>query len=311
MVEIFLKTLPFFALIGLGFQSARTGFFTPEATAYLTKFVFYFALSAMLFRFSANLSLSEVFDWWFVAAYLWGCGVVYLLATAVALFRRVGLQEAAVEAQCSVIGNTGFLGVPMLVVLMGPDAAGPVLMVLAIDLIVFSSLITILITGTRDGRMSAAVLGTVGKGLLKNPMIVSIALGLAFSAASVPIPDVANDFLGLLGAAATPGALFAIGASLAGKSAERMSVAGWLSFCKLVLHPAAVALAALVLFPVAPFDAAVMIAASSLPVAGNVYILAQHYGVAPQRVSASILISTAISIVTVSLVIAWVSPLLG
>ena len=116
---------------------------------------------------------------------------------------------------------------------------------------------------------------------------------------------------GLLGAAATPGALFAIGASLAGKSAERMSVAGWLSFCKLVLHPAAVALAALVLFPVAPFDAAVMIAASSLPVAGNVYILAQHYGVAPQRVSASILISTAISIVTVSLVIAWVSPLLG
>ena len=247
----------------------------------------------------------------FVAAYLWGCGVVYLLATAVALFRRVGLQEAAVEAQCSVIGNTGFLGVPMLVVLMGPDAAGPVLMVLAIDLIVFSSLITILITGTRDGRMSAAVLGTVGKGLLKNPMIVSIALGLAFSAASVPIPDVVNDFLGLLGAAATPGALFAIGASLAGKSAERMSVAGWLSFCKLILHPAAVALAALVLFPVAPFDAAVMIAASSLPVAGNVYILAQHYGVAPQRVSASILISTAISIVTVSLVIAWVSPLLG
>ena len=311
MVEIFLKTLPFFALIGLGFQSGRTGFFTPEATAYLTKFVFYFALSAMLFRFSANLSLSEVFDWWFVAAYLWGCGVVYLLATAVALFRRVGLQEAAVEAQCSVIGNTGFLGVPMLVVLMGPDAAGPVLMVLAIDLIVFSSLITILITGTRDGRMSAAVLGTVGKGLLKNPMIVSIALGLGFSAASVPIPDVVNDFLGLLGAAATPGALFAIGASLAGKSAERMSVAGWLSFCKLILHPAAVALAALVLFPVAPFDAAVMIAASSLPVAGNVYILAQHYGVAPQRVSASILISTAISIVTVSLVIAWVSPLLG
>ncbi|WP_370270394.1 AEC family transporter [Nioella sp.] len=311
MVEIFLKTLPFFALIGLGFQSGRTGFFTPEATAYLTKFVFYFALSAMLFRFSANLSLSEVFDWWFVAAYLWGCGVVYLLATAVALFRRVGLQEAAVEAQCSVIGNTGFLGVPMLVVLMGPDAAGPVLMVLAIDLIVFSSLITILITGTRDGRMSATVLGTVGKGLLKNPMIVSIALGLAFSAASVPIPEVVNDFLGLLGAAATPGALFAIGASLAGKSAERMSVAGWLSFCKLILHPAAVALAALVLFPVAPFDAAVMIAASSLPVAGNVYILAQHYGVAPQRVSASILISTAISIVTVSLVIAWVSPLLG
>jgi predicted permease len=310
MIEIFLKTLPFFALIALGFQSGRTGFFTAEATAYLTKFVFYFALSAMLFRFAANLSLSEIFDWWFVAAYLWGCGVVYLLATAVAFIRGIGLQEAAVEAQCSVIGNTGFLGVPMLVVLLGEAAAGPVLMVLAIDLIVFSSLITILITGSRDGRMSLAILGTVGKGLLRNPMIVSIALGLLWSAASLPIPDVANEFLGILGAAATPGALFAIGASLAGKSAERMSVAAWLSFCKLVLHPGAVAIAALVLFPVAAFDAAVMISASALPVAGNVYILAQHYGVAPQRVSAAILVSTAISIVTVSLVIAWVTPLL-
>jgi predicted permease len=78
MIEIFLKTLPFFALIALGYQACRTGFFTAEAAAYLTKFVFYFALSAMLFRFSANLSLSEIFDWWFVAAYLWGCFVVYL-----------------------------------------------------------------------------------------------------------------------------------------------------------------------------------------------------------------------------------------
>ncbi|MBF9048468.1 AEC family transporter [Roseobacter sp. HKCCD9010] len=311
MVEIFLKTLPFFALIGLGFQAGRTGFFTAEATAYLTKFVFYFALSAMLFRFSANLSLAEIFDWWFVAAYLWGCFTVYLIATAVALFRRRGIEEAAVEAQCAVIGNTGFLGVPMLIVLLGEAAAGPVLMVLALDLVVFSSLIVILITGSRDGRMSLGILKTVGMGLLKNPMIVSMTLGLLWSAFALPIPEVANEFLAILGAAATPGALFAIGASLAGKSAERLTVAGWLTFCKLVLHPAAVALAALVLFPVPIFDAAVMIAAASLPVAGNVYILAQHYGVAPHRVSASILISTALSIVTVSVVIAWVSGLAG
>lgn len=311
MVDILLKTLPFFALIGLGFQAGRSGFFTPEATAYLTKFVFYFALSAMLFRFAANLSLAEVFDWWFVAAYLWGCLVVYLIATAVAFLRRRSVAEAAVEAQCAVIGNTGFLGVPMLVVLLGAEAAGPVLMVLALDLIVFSSLIVILITGSREGRMSVGIIKTVGLGLVRNPMIVSMTLGLIWSAANIPTPDVLNEFLGILGAAATPGALFAIGASLAGKSAERLSVAGWLTFCKLVLHPAAVAFAALVLFPVPVFDAAVMIAAASLPVAGNVYILAQHYGVAPQRVSASILISTAISILTVSAVIAWVSQMAG
>jgi len=307
MWDIFLQTLPFFMLIALGYGSGRTGFFSPEATAYLTKFVFYFALSAMLFRFSANLSLAEIFDWQFVWAYLSASTVIYVFATFVALRRRVPITEAAVEAQCAVIGNVGFLGIPMLVLLLGEGAVGPVMMVLAVDLIVFGSLIVILITGSRDGRMSPKILWTVAVGLIKNPMIVSITLGLLVSAGDLPIPLPVNDFLTLLGAAATPGALFAIGASLASKSAERLAVAGWLSFCKLILHPAAVAIAALYLFDVDPYAAGVMIAAASLPVAGNVYILAQHYGVAPTRVSASILMSTAASVVTVSLVIAWVT----
>ena len=296
-------------LIALGYGSGRTGFFSPEATAYLTKFVFYFALSAMLFRFSANLSLEAILDWQFVLAYLSASTVIYVFATVVALRRRVPLTEAAVEAQCAVIGNVGFLGIPMLVLLLGEGAVGPVMMVLAVDLIVFGSLIVILITGSRDGRMSPKILWTVAVGLLKNPMIVSITLGLIVSSLNVAIPLPVNEFLTLLGAAATPGALFAIGASLASKSAERLAVAGWLSFCKLVLHPAAVAVAALFFFDIDPYAAGVMIAAASLPVAGNVYILAQHYGVAPTRVSASILISTAASIVSVSLVIAWVTNL--
>ncbi|MFY0693220.1 MAG: AEC family transporter [Paracoccaceae bacterium] len=303
MFEIFLKTIPFFAIIALGYVAGRTRFFSEEATAYLTKFVFYFALSAMLFRFSANLSFGEILDWPFLRAYFWATVVIYLVATAVALVRRRGIEEAAVEAQCAVIGNVGFLGLPMLAILLGPESVGPVMMVLAVDLIVFGSLIVILITGSRDGRVSFGVLRTVGLGLLKNPMIVSISAGLIWSAFQIPIPGPLNEFVAILGGAATPGALFAIGASLASKSAERLQVAGWLSFCKLVLHPAAVAIAALLIFPVEPYAASVMIAAAALPTAGNVYMIAQHYGIAPQRVSATILISTALSILTVSLII--------
>lgn len=306
MIEIFLKTLPFFALIGVGFGAGKTGFFPEVATGYLTKFVFYFALPAMLFRFSAEMSLGEVFDIGFVAAYLCATGAVYCIATVVAAMRRRGIEEAAVEAQCAVIGNVGFLGVPMLISLMGADAIGPVMMVLAMDLVVFGSLIVILITGARDGRMSIGVLRSVGIGLLQNPMIVAISLGLLWAANGPEMPMPMVEFFTILGAAATPGALFAIGASLAGKSAERMIVAGWLSFAKLVLHPGFVAVAALILFPVEPYAAAVMIACAALPVAGNVFILAQHYKVAPHRVSASILISTLFSVITVSLVIGWV-----
>lgn len=307
MFEIFLKTLPFFAIIGVGYWAGRVKFFTPEATGYLTKFVFYFALSAMLFRFSANLSIAQILDWTYVGAYFWATALVYLIVTAVALIRRRSVEEAAIEAQCGVIGNVGFLGVPMLVLLLGENAIGPVMLTLAVDLIFFGSLVVILITGSRDGRMSLGILKTVGTGLIKNPMIVSIVLGFAWSASAAPIPVPLNEFLSILGGAATPGALFAIGASLASKSAERMEVASWLSFSKLVLHPAAVAVSALWLFSVDPYAASVMIAAAALPVAGNVYMIAQHYGVAPTRVSASILISTAVSILTVSLVIGWVS----
>ncbi|MCJ7871392.1 AEC family transporter [Phaeobacter sp. J2-8] len=307
MLAIFLKTLPFFAIIALGYGAARARFFSAEATAYLTKFVFYFALSAMLFRFSANLSLAEVWDSQLVLAYLTGTAAIYVVATVIGLVRRIGIEQTAVEAQCAVIGNTGFLGVPMFVLLFGEDAIGPVMLVLSVDLIVFSSLIVILITGARDGRMSLGVLRTVGLGLVKNPMIVSMVLGLSWASTGMPLPEPANEFVVILGGASTPGALFAIGASLASKSAERVTIAGYLSFCKLVLHPAAVALAALVLFPVDAFTATIIVSAAALPVAGNVYILAQHYGVAPQRVSAAILFSTAASILTLPYIIAWIT----
>ncbi|WP_121633186.1 AEC family transporter [Tropicibacter alexandrii] len=307
MFEIFLKTVPFFALIGLGYGAAKSRFFPEEATAHITKFVFYFALSAMLLRFSANLSFAEIFDPRLASAYLWGTAFTYGIAMFWAFWRGLDLPTASIEAQCAAIGNTGFLGVPMLALLLGQDAVGPIILILSIDLIVFSSLLTILVTASRQGTVSLRIFRTVAIGLLKNPMIVSIALGLGISGAGLPVPEVVNSFLTILGNAATPGALFAIGASLASKSAERLQIAAWLSFAKLILHPAFVALAVYVIFPVDAYRAAVVVSAAALPVAGNVFILAQHYGIAPQRVSASILISTAASILTVSAIIAVVT----
>ncbi len=305
MLAIFLKTLPFFALIGLGWLAGRTRVFPAEATAWLTKFVFYFALSAMLFRFAAGLDLGALFDPRFVAAYLAGSVAVWAIGLAVARLRRQPLAVAAMEAHTAMTGNTGFLGVPMLVVLLGPQAAGPVLMVLAIDMIVFSTLITAIMAGAQHGRLSLARLAG---GVARNPMIVSMGAGLAWGAAGVPMPAPLAEFVTLLGAAATPGALFAIGASLALREAgERVGPAAWLSFAKLILHPLAVGLAAWG-FGVAPFAAGVMVAAAALPVAGNVYMLAAHFGVGLHRVSAAILISTAASILTVPAIIAWVGP---
>ncbi|WBU56712.1 AEC family transporter [Paracoccus sediminicola] len=301
MLAIFIKTLPFFMLIGLGWGAARFRVFPPEAAAWLTKFVFYFPLSAMLFRFAATLEIGQIWDPRFTAAYLIGSLALWAIGIAVARARGLPISEAVMEAHCCVIGNTGFLGVPMLVVLMGDAAAGPVLMILIIDLVVFSTLITLIITAARQGHLRWSLTGRLLKGLVANPMIVSMSAGLIWSAARLPIPGPAMEFLTLLSAAATPGALFAIGASLVGRRAERPAIAVWLSSAKLILHPAAVAAACFAL-GVEPFAAGVMIAASALPVAGNVYMLAQYFGIAVQRVSSAILVSTAASVFTIPVI---------
>ena len=309
MIEIFYKTIPFFALIGLGYSAAIARFFSAEATAYLTKFVFYFALSAMLFRFSSDLSLGELYDPEFIFAYLSASLVIYFLATAVAIFRKKSPSEAAVEAQCSVIGNVGFLGIPMLAILMGPEAVGFIMIILAIDLTVFGSLIVLIIVASKDKKLDIFIFYQVIIGLTKNPMIVSIICGLLWSASGWPLPGPINDFVIMLGSAATPGALFAIGASLAQKTTERLEVAVWLSFCKLVLHPLAVCIAVFYIFKVEMYAATVMIAAASLPVAGNIFMVAHHYNVAPKRASAAIFLSTVLSILTVSFTTAWLISL--
>lgn len=303
MLDVFLKTAPFFALIATGWLAAKSHFFPPEATRWLTKFVFYFALSAMLFRFAASLVLGGLFDFRFVLAYLTGSLLVWALAMMVARARGQPLSDSAMEAHSAMTGNTGFLGLPMLAILLGEAAIGPIMLMLVVDMIVFSTLVTLLITGARYGRISRSVIAPLLKGVLGNPMIMSMAAGLLWSASGSPLWQPVEDYLVLLGAAATPCALFAIGASLAEQSAGGRRASLWLSFCKLVLHPLAVGICALLVFGVTPFAAGVMIAAAALPVAGNVYILARHFDVAVQRVSAAILVSTAASILTLPLFI--------
>lgn len=309
MLPILLKLLPFFALIGCGYLASRSRFFPPEASAVITKFVFYFALPAMLFRLAATLPIADVWNPDFLSAYLLATGALYVFTIAVALARRETLPFAAFEAHCAAIGNSGFLGLPMFITLYGQRAALPVLMGLVVDLVVFGALIIILVEAGRGARTGFATLGLVGKGLATNPMLLAVVAGLAWSATAAPFPAPLDEFTAILGAAATPCALFAIGCTLARQTAEkRGGVAVWLSGLKLFVHPALVAVAMLLVFEIDPFLAAIAIGSAAMPTAGNVFLLAQHYRIAVFRVSATILISTAISIVTLAIVIALVAP---
>lgn len=307
MLPIFLKTLPFFALILCGFVAARTKFFPPQAAAILTKFVFYFALSAMLFRLAATLPLDDLWQPQFLMAYAIASGILYAFVMLIARLRRVNWAESVFEAHTAVIGNVGFLGLPMFVSMFGAAAAAPVMMGLTVDLVVFGSIIVIIVEASRGEGRGLAALKKVFFGLLKNPMIMALVAGLAWSIFGLPWVEPLDEFTRTLGAAATPGALFAIGCTLAAQKADQKAgIAIWLTAIKLFAHPAIVAIFVLLIFEVDPFVAAIAILAAAMPTAGNVYMLAQHYGIGVHRVSATILISTAISILTVTAIIGWV-----
>ena len=305
MISIFLQTAPFFLIVAIGYFSGKYKFLGKRGTDAITKFVFYFALSAMLFRFSSQLEISEIFDLKFVGCYVVATSILYLVVLVVSYFSGTKFETAVFDAQIATVGNTGFLGIPLLATLVGSQSVGYVMMILATDFAIFGTLIVVLIMVSRDQSWGIRLLRPIAKGLFQNPMIVSFSLGIFWGYSDYQTPKFFSEFLVILGQAATPGALFAIGASLSFRKIDDPKSAFWLSFLKLVAHPFLVGIMALYLFYIEPYAAAVMVITAALPVAGNTFMLAQHYKIDPERISAAILLSTLFSALTVTYAISF------
>ena len=305
MISIFLQTAPFFLIVAIGYFSGKYKFLGKRGTDAITKFVFYFALSAMLFRFSSQLEISEIFDLKFVGCYVVATSILYLVVIVVSYFSGTKFETAVFDAQIATVGNTGFLGIPLLATLVGSQSVGYVMMILATDFAIFGTLIVVLIMVSRDQSWGIRLLRPIAKGLFQNPMIVSFSLGIFWGYLDYQTPKFFSEFLVILGQAATPGALFAIGASLSFRKIDDPKSAFWLSFLKLVAHPFLVGIMALYLFYIEPYAAAVMVITAALPVAGNTFMLAQHYKIDPERISAAILLSTLFSALTVTYAISF------
>ena len=307
MISIFSQTAPFFLIVAIGYFSGKYKFLGKRGTDAITKFVFYFALSAMLFRFSSQLEISEIFDLKFVGCYVVATSILYLVVIVVSYFSGTKFETAVFDAQIATVGNTGFLGIPLLATLVGSQSVGYVMMILATDFAIFGTLIVVLIMVSRDQSWGIRLLRPIAKGLFQNPMIVSFSLGIFWGYSDYQTPKFLSEFLVILGQAATPGALFAIGASLSFRKIDDPKSAFWLSFLKLVAHPFLVGIMALYLFYIEPYAAAVMVITAALPVAGNTFMLAQHYKIDPERISAAILLSTLFSALTVTFAISFVT----
>ena len=306
MYAVFNIALPFFALIFTGYAAGRSRVLPASAVGGLNAFVFYFALPALLVVKVAEAPVEALFDGRLILAY-YGAGLPLFAATFFVgrwLFpARPAVQ--ALRSLAATFSNVGFVGLPLVITAFGADAALPAVVVLVVDTVVMIGL-TVAIIEADLGRGGGwrRVARTVGLGLVRNPLIIASVAGALLGFLKVAIPGPLAAYGNLLGSAAGPCALFALGATLSGRPVRQGAAeTGYMSALKLLIHPLLVWCAAAYVVDLPPLWVAVLVVEASLPIAANVYVLAQRYGVYAEQASTAILISTVIAIFTVSAVL--------
>ncbi|WKB51531.1 AEC family transporter [Eleftheria terrae] len=313
MSAIFAVTLPFFALVLGGYLAARARLLPEAAIPGLNAYVLFFALPCLLFRFGAGTPLGQLLDPGWLALYATCALLVVAVTVTVSLGAGLRLRDAAFGALVAAFPNTGFMGVPLLVALLGPQAAGPVILTVLVDLFLTSSLCLALAQSEGAGSLKAGLAKAV-RGALGNPLPWAIALGALVSVSQAALPGPLAQIVRMLADSATPVALFTIGAVLwranAGADAARTP---WrhvvpVVTIKLLLHPALVLatghLASAAGLPLRGEALQALVLAAALPSASNVSLLAERYGADNGRIARIVLYSTAAAFLSFSFAVA-------
>jgi malonate transporter and related proteins len=318
VLDILLVTFPFFALVLCGYVAGRRRMLPLEAIPGLNTFVLYFALPCLLYRFGASTPTAQLLDAAAAGLYLLCALVLVGFVVWSSRSSRIGWNDASFGALVAAFPNTGFMGVPLLVALLGAQAAGPAIVTIVVDLLITSSLCVALsrLDGADEHGALKATKNAL-KGVALNPMPWAILLGAVASAVQFqPVKPVAQT-IGLLADAASPVALFTIGAVLArsqflAAQAEHEPMA-WSDFVpvvlvKLIVHPALVwsagSMAIILGLPLDRFALHVMVLVAALPSASNVALLAERFGADTGRIARIIMMTTAAAFLSFSAAVA-------
>jgi malonate transporter and related proteins len=310
VLSILLITFPFFALVLCGYIAARRALLPQAAIPGLNTFVLYFALPCMLYRFGSSTPIAQLLDGTLVAVYLLCALVMVALTIAVTRKGSIKWNDASFGALVAAFPNTGFMGVPLLVALLGAKAAGPAILTIVVDLLVTSSLcIALSRLGSADSHGAGVAAKKALQGVALNPMPWAILLGALSSGLGLTLPVPVMQTVGLLADAASPVALFTIGAVLARSqinSIEPTPVMRYVpvALIKLVVHPVLVGLVGLAAMalglPLDRFALTVIVVVAALPSASNVALLAERFGADNGRIARIILLSTVLAFFTFS-----------
>lgn len=301
--------LPLFGIMLVGFFAGYLRLLDKEGSAFLSRFVFIVALPALIFVKLRDVPIGEFFDWSFLAVVGGGMLIVLCLALGVARFAYFhSLTDQGLHGLTAMFSSTGYIGLPLLLVTFGDVAVVPAVIGAMITGALFLPIGILLAeidrTGQRE-RLSQTLLIRV----LGNPILIAAAVGLLASWLDAPIPYPVVSLCEHLGAAFVPCALFSAGLFISGgiERTNKGEVA-WLVCAKLALHPLITWWLAYHVFVLDEKLAAIAVLQAALPSGVPVFVLAQHYRSFEARSNAAIVVSTAISVFTLSVLLVYLKP---
>ncbi|MFA7668838.1 MAG: AEC family transporter [Burkholderiaceae bacterium] len=311
MLQILSTTAPIFILIGLGYLSVMTGLISRETTRGMGLFVITIALPAMILRGMVNKPLRASLDMDFLMGYALASILLFAMGALVFRYlRRASATESSLAGLGMSSANTGFIGLSICTVVLGTEPASrAVAMSIMVETMLMYPLTLALAdaaTGHGGQRALANLFATL-KRLSRNPLLITIAVGLFLAVFQIPLPDVALQSIDMLAMTAAPVGLFAVGGNLHGlRPAGMVADASGIALSKLILHPAITAVV-FMLFPgLDPVmrKAGLLFAASPLL---SIYpIIGMRYGL-EDRCSTALLLCTVLSFVSISIMIALIS----
>jgi malonate transporter len=298
---------PVFALIAMGALAVRLRLVEMAAVRGMTDFVFYTAMPALLFLSIIEAPPLRLVD---VAGSFLG-GALVLFGIAMLLARSLfgaRLANASVFGLDCVFGNTVMLGIPIVDAAYGREGIANLMSVIAFHSAVLLPVATVFIeAGTARGRSMLGVLGAALPGVLRNPVVVSILLAFVWRITGLTMPMPVQRFLGLIGSAGPPLALFCLGAALPRPTGWSDLREVWLAaLLKLVAMPALVALFAH-LVGVHGVAFSVVVVAAAMPTGANAFLLARRFETMMEASASTVVISTGLSMVTLAVLLGWLT----
>ncbi|MEM6462333.1 MAG: AEC family transporter [Pseudomonadota bacterium] len=300
-MEILVLLLPIIAIIVTGIVFGNLKVLPDSTSDILIQFVYWIAIPALLFSIIAEESLQGLFKPGFYLVFGGGVAVLFAAVFAyVRIWQATPFRDATLLAFMSVGSNTAFVALPVLHSLFGQKAVLPTAIATVI-LIVLIIVTTLLLENSGDEQTSnKSIVATGFVRTLKNPLILASLLGVLYAATGLPLPSVVKQYLGILGSAVTPCALFAVGMAMRLQDVRLDAAAIFaVSAIKLIAFPALV-LAAALLIGLNPVFAIAGTVCAAVPVGKTVFVLAEQYGGSPQRVAATISVSSLSSVVTLT-----------